>query len=109
MYVHLQCRCKSNVCILTLSNLSLFLTCCAINLEPSTVFSISLIYGLSNVGLISAGQQLGLSSPLPDGLNRSSSAPGNGSTGSGGSPKHGPTPPDVTTSKRDGGKAEKYI
>lgn len=49
-------------------------------------------------------------SPLPVGLNRSSSPPGNGSAGSGGSPKHGPTPPDAATSKRDGGSAaEKSI
>lgn len=86
---------------LTLSNLSLFLTCCAINREPSIVFSISRMYGLSKVGLKSAGQQPGLISPLPDGLKRSSSAPGSGSAeGRGGPPKQGAMPPAAAKSKR---------
>lgn len=61
------------------------------------------MYGLSNVGLMSA-QQMGLMSPLPDGLKSSSSPPCKGKAGSGGSPKHGPTPPEAATSKREGGK-----
>lgn len=80
--------------LLTLSNLSLFLTCCATNRDASIVFSISRYIGLlSNVGLTSP-QQLGLKSLIP-GL-KSSSSPldkGNGSAGNGGSPN------------RDGGKA----
>ncbi len=61
------------------------------------------MYGLSNVGLMSA-QHIGLMSPLPDGLKSSSSPPCKGKAGSGGSPKHGPTPPEAATSKREGGK-----
>lgn len=79
---------------LTCSNLSLFLTCCATNREASIVFSISRYVGFSNDGLTSP-QQFGLKSWMP-GL-KSSSSPlddsGNGSAGSGGSPK------------RDGGSA----
>lgn len=81
---------------LTCSNLSLFLTCCATKREASIVFSISRYDGFSNVGLTSP-QQFGLKSLMP-GL-KSSSSPlddnGNGSAGSGGSPK------------RDGGSAVK--
>lgn len=41
--------------VLTLSNLSLFFTCCAQKRDPSIVFSISRMYGaLSYVGLMSA-------------------------------------------------------
>uniref|UniRef100_A0A182QHF3 Uncharacterized protein n=1 Tax=Anopheles farauti TaxID=69004 RepID=A0A182QHF3_9DIPT len=61
--------------------------------------------GFSKVGLRSP-QQVGLMSPFPVGLNRSSSPPGSGSAGSGGSPKHGPTPPEAATSNRDGGSAK---
>lgn len=80
--------------ILTLSNLSLFLTCCATKRDASIVFSISRYVGFSNVGLTSP-QQFGLMSLSP-GL-KSSSSPldnGSGSAGKGGSPK------------RDGGRAE---
>lgn len=63
------------------------------------------MYGLSNVGLTSA-QHDGLISPLPVGLKSSSSPPGKGSAGNGGSPKHGPTPPEAATSKREGGSTE---
>jgi hypothetical protein len=72
---------------LTCSNLSLFLTCCATKRDASIVFSISRYDGFSNVGLTSP-QQFGLKSLIP-GL-KSSSSPldnGNGSAGSGGSPK----------------------
>ena len=82
--------------ILTLSNLSLFLTCCATKRDASIVFSISRYVGFSKVGLASP-QQFGLMSLIP-GLKSSSSPPdsgGIGSAGNGGSPK------------RDGGRAAK--
>lgn len=53
-----------------------------------------------------SGQQVGLISPFPVGLKSSSSPPGSGRAGNGGSPKQGPTPPDAATSKRDGGITE---
>lgn len=94
--------------MLTLSNLSLFRTCWATNRDASMAFSISRIIGFSNVGLRS-GQHVGLRSSLLVGLKRSSSPPGNGSAGSGGSPKHGPIPPEAATSNRDGGRTLKYF
>lgn len=94
---------KAHTRILTLSNLSLFRMCCATKRVPSIVFSTSRNIGLSNVGLMpSTTQHDGLKSPLPVGLNSSSSPPGNGNAGNGGSPKHGPTPPDAATSNLDG-------
>lgn len=77
--------------------------CCATKRVPSIVFSTSRSVGLSNVGLMpSTTQHDGLSSPFPVGLNSSSSPPGNGNAGNGGSPKQGPTPPDAATSNLDG-------
>jgi hypothetical protein len=92
MYIKSSADSK-NIIVLTFSNLSLFLTCCATKREASIVFSISRYDGFSNVGLTSP-QQFGLKSLIP-GL-KSSSSPldsGNGSAGNGGSPK------------RDGGSA----
>lgn len=92
-----------HVVVLTLSNLSLFRMCCATKRVPSIVFSTSRNVGLSNVGLMpSTKQHDGLKSPFPVGLNSSSSPPGNGNAGNGGSPKQGPTPPDAATSNLDG-------
>lgn len=83
--------------------MSLFRMCCATKRVPSIVFSTSRNVGFSNVGLMpSTTQHDGLRSPFPAGLNSSSSPPGNGKAGNGGSPKQGPTPPDAATSNLDG-------
>lgn len=68
--------------------------------------------GLRSTAAAAAGQQPGLMSPLrPDGLNRSSSAPGNGSEeGNGGSPKQwAAIPPAAAKSNRcEAGRTERY-
>lgn len=88
---------------LTFSNESLFLTCWAMNFESEIVFSMSLRPTFSNDGLLSLVLSRWVAILQPVGLYSSSSPPGSGIDGNGGSPKQGPIPPAAATSNRVGG------